>query len=234
MIREEDKMKIIRFTAVIVITAFLLTGCTFKSATGTPSPSATATGDLLNQIATLTGEKDTLQKQVDSLSKNKYLAQAMIILDLLKNKDTVGLAAYADPVKGFRFSPYASVSTTSDKSFAAADVAKLGSSATSYAWGHFDGSGLPIEGNFTYYYSQFVYDADYENPQEIGINTAIGTGNTPNNIADVYPDAVFIEFHFNGFDAAAAGMDWKSLRLVFEKSGSTIYLVGIVHAQWTI
>jgi (p)ppGpp synthase/HD superfamily hydrolase len=29
-------------------------------------------------------------------------------------------------------------------------------------------------------------------------------------------------------------MDWRSLRLVFEKKNDIWYLVGIIHDQWTI
>ena len=44
--------------------------------------------------------------------------------------------------------------------------------------------------------------------------------------------------HFPGFDKKYGGMDWESLRLVFEDAtlggGTELMLVGIVHAQWTI
>ena len=48
------------------------------------------------------------------------------------------------------------------------------------------------------------------------------------------PDAVMVEFHYPGFDAAYGGMDWRSLRLFLEQKDGTWYVVGIVHGQWTI
>ena len=62
----------------------------------------------------------------------------------------------------------------------------------------------------------------------------IGQGNSINNIAQIYPSAVTVEYHFEGFEEEYAGLDWRSLRLVFEASGGTWYLVGIVHDEWTI
>ena len=69
---------------------------------------------------------------------------------------------------------------------------------------------------------------------EVGFDQTVGQGNTINNIIEVYPEAVVVEYHFEGFDPQYAGMDWRSLRLVFEESGGTWYLVGIVHDEWTI
>ena len=47
-----------------------------------------------------------------------------------------------------------------------------------------------------------------------------------------------MEAHFPGFDKKFGGMDWESLRLVFEEvatdGGSELMLVGIVHDEWTI
>ena len=58
--------------------------------------------------------------------------------------------------------------------------------------------------------------------------------NTINNIAEVYPNAVTIEYHFEGFDPTFAGLDWRSLRLVLEEREDAWYLVGIAHDEWTI
>ena len=98
----------------------------------------------------------------------------------------------------------------------------------------FDGSGEPINLTFEAYFERFIYDADFARPHAIGYNEIIGAGNTINNIAEVYPNAVTIEYHFEGFDPTFAGLDWRSLRLVLEGKEGTWYLVGIVHDEWTI
>jgi (p)ppGpp synthase/HD superfamily hydrolase len=43
-----------------------------------------------------------------------------------------------------------------------------------------------------------------------------------------------VEYHFSGFDPKYEGMDWRSLRLVFEEKDNIWHLVGIIHDQWTI
>jgi hypothetical protein len=87
---------------------------------------------------------------------------------------------------------------------------------------------------FADYYGEFVYDVDFENSHIIGNNTVIKSGNTINNILEAYPAGAFVEFHYKGFEPQYEGMDWKSLRLVFEQNGGVWYLVGITHDQWTI
>ena len=103
-----------------------------------------------------------------------------------------------------------------------------------YNWGLYDGSGEPIELSFMDYYETFVYDVDFLNPEVIGINTLIGMGNTYVNISEVYPNAEFVELHFNGIDPQYEGIDWRSLYLIFEKVDSTWKLIAITHGQWTI
>jgi hypothetical protein len=43
-----------------------------------------------------------------------------------------------------------------------------------------------------------------------------------------------VEYYFPGFEAQYEGMDWKSLRLVFEQHQGSWKLVGIIHNEWTI
>ena len=43
----------------------------------------------------------------------------------------------------------------------------------------------------------------------------------------------FIDYHFSGFDQKLNGMDWVSLRLVFEKQNGQYFIVAIIHDQWT-
>jgi hypothetical protein len=103
-----------------------------------------------------------------------------------------------------------------------------------YHWGTYDGSGMPIELAFRQYYKEFVYDVDFARPDVVGFNERVGQGNSIDNIASAYPDGMTVEYHFEGFDPEYAGMDWRSLRLVFEEEDGIWYLVGVVHDQWTI
>jgi len=59
-------------------------------------------------------------------------------------------------------------------------------------------------------------------------------GNTINNIAEVYPQAITIEYHFEGFDPQFVGLDWRSLLLVLVEKEGAWCLVAVVHDEWTI
>ena len=65
-------------------------------------------------------------------------------------------------------------------------------------------------------------------------NKVIGSGNTINNLAEFFPECVFVEYHFDGFEHKLGGMDWRSLRLGLAEKGGAWYLVGVVHDEWTI
>lgn len=167
-------------------------------------------------------------------------ARAVESIMALRNRDLQALAQLVHPDKGARFSPYAYVRTEAeppgsrDQVFRAEQVSGLFADPTVYDWGQYDGSGLPIELTFEAYFERFVYDVDFAHPQMVGYDEAIGHGNTINNVKVAYPSGVFVEYHFEGFDPQFEGLDWRSLRLVFEEKDDTWYLVGIVHAEWTI
>ncbi len=189
--------------------------------------------DLEEEIETLNNRINELESSSES-SESTVLASAMDALEVLANKDMTKLAAIAHPVKGIRFTPYSYVDTNEDKVFTPSQIKNLMSDNTIYAWGNYDGSGEPINKTFADYYEEFIYDEDYKNPHIIGNNTLIGKGNSMDNLTDVYTNGEFVEFHFTGFDPQYEGIDWSSLKLVFEESGGTWYLVGIIHSQWTI
>lgn len=201
---------------------------------------------LTDDMARLLSENDSLKKTTNESTSptpeptisaqpaSTLLMEAMTVVSLLKNQDMTTLSTLIHPTLGVRFSPYAYVETNMDVVFTATQISNAMTANTIHNWGSYDGSGDPISMTFTNYFNEFVYDEDYANPQLIGNNTIIGGGNTANNIATAYPTASYVDFHFNGFDPQFDGMDWSSLRLVFEQVAGTWYLVGIIHGQWTI
>lgn len=162
------------------------------------------------------------------------IAVASDVLSLIKDQDFKSLAAYVHPEKGIRFSPYFYTALADDQVFTAEELSNLLQDTEIYYWGAFDGSGEPIELDFSDYYTLFVYDEDFINAEIIGNNVPLGSGNTYDNVFEAYPNGRFVEFHFPGFDPEFAGIDWRSLRLIFEEVNSRWYLVGITHGQWTI
>lgn len=162
-------------------------------------------------------------------------AAAKAVIMAIKANDMTELAAHVHPDKGVRFSPHGFVRTGSDGDlvFSASNIPTAAQDPKVYTWGVYDGSGSPIDMTFTQYMKAFVYDRDFATAPVIELNKIVGQGNTPVNLTEVYPQGSFIEYHFPGTDQNN-GMDWKSLRLVFEQKGDRWYLVGVSHDQWTI
>lgn len=165
-------------------------------------------------------------------TKEIVMARAKEVVQALRDKDMERLAALVHPVKGVRFSPHAFV-RDSDLVFMPDQLIGILTDPTKYAWGFYDGSGLPIEMTFREYYERFIYDQDYASAERTGYNERIGKGNSIDNSLEYYTGGNVVEYHFPGFDPALGGMDWRSLRLVFQEEGSMWYLVGIIHDEWT-
>ena len=173
-------------------------------------------------------------------SEKYVLDLAQSVATLLKNEDWRALGALVHPMQGVTFSPYAFVDTSNAVKLGIGDVKALGMDDTVRTWGNYDGSGEPIICTFAEYYDRFIMSHDFSQAPQIGVNTLIKTGNTESNLYVFGNGGAYIEFHFpqTPFDEDAlssfAGHDWASLRLVFAEYENELYLVGIVHDEWTI
>jgi hypothetical protein len=160
---------------------------------------------------------------------------AATVMKILKAGDMDSLAAWAHREKGIRFSPYAYVDTEKNLVFSRDELKDLMEDTKVHEWGIFAGSGALIELTYADYHKKFVYDADFIEKAKIAQNEVLGEGTTTNNLNEIYPKEThdFVEYHIEGIDSQYDGMDWRSLRLVFEKIGDDHALVGIIHDQWT-
>jgi hypothetical protein len=145
-----------------------------------------------------------------------------------------------DQLKGFihpsiclRFSPYSYLNTV-NRIICKSDLAAESLSTDDHLWGHYDGTGNPITLTFNAYHERFIYDQDYLSSPVIGYNLEVSAGNSINNIQELYPDGMMIEYHFPEIDPQYGGMDWRSIRLVFVQQGAKWYLAAIIHGEWTI
>lgn len=225
----------IYFKLILVVTvlSLVLVGCGVDNNGNT---------DLESQLKEKDGRITELEEELENLKNNdneegvsnNLLSTTVNVLELLKMKDMEGLSDFVHPDKGVRISPYGFVDIENHLVFSADEVANLVNDTEEYTWGDYDGSGEPIQLNFSDYYDAFIFDEDFSNPQIIGNNVRIGQGNSLDNIAEVYEDGHFVELHFQEIDPQYEGMDWRSLKLVFETVDGNWYLVGIVHDQWTI
>ena len=205
-----------------------------------------------NKVETETGEGvQAINSNADSLLTAKHLQDSMklrhrkdsillrltnTILVALKNKNYSAFANYIHPVSGIRFSPYGYVDTLSHLRFSREKfiASAKDDNQEMIVWGEFDGTGDPIKMTLNNYMQRFVYDVDYIKPEKRTVNDFVAAGNSLNNLSSVYKDCDFTESYFSGFKKEYAGMDWKSLRLVFKERNGKFFLIGIVHDEWTI
>lgn len=186
------------------------------------------------QNSDLNEKEEVLQADTEEHIRNIIEKRSLEVLGFIKDYDLEKLSSTIHPEKGVRFSPYGYVDVEKDLVFNQQEIKKMVEDGSRYLWGSYDGTGDPIELTFKDYWKKFIYDVDFVNAEETGYNKALGQGNSLNNSAEVYKTAIIVEYYFSGFDPQYEGMDWKSLRLVFEKVNDTWYLVGIIHDQWTI
>lgn len=161
-------------------------------------------------------------------------ARVAATLDALKRRDGAGLSAVAHPTRGVRFTPYPFVQTAKDIVLTRADLAAAYTDAKTRTWGVSDGKGDPITLTFADYSSRYIWSRDFLAASKTSYNKPIGSGNSVDNTADAYPNAILFEAYDPGPVPADEPFRWQSLRLLFEDTGGSWYLVGVVHAEWTI
>ena len=150
----------------------------------------------------------------------------------LETRDVATLARYAAP-GGIRFDPYAFIAPEPTVVLTPNELRGALTDPTLRKFGAYDGSGEPIVMTFAEYFDKFVRIPDLEHAQR-AVDSTIGSGNTPSNLKQVFPDASFVEFHHAGSDPKYEGMDWQSVRVVFRRDGDHFRILAIIHDQWTI
>ncbi len=231
---------------VVILVMIFLTGCQTSSvAVDTSalekelSDAYVSIAELSTQIEDLNHDISEMQTQLEAVqvapsNSLSLLSQAAQTVQWLGEENYTSLSTLVHPTKGVRFSPYGYVDINNHLIFTGAEVAGFSTNTQIYNWGNYDGTGDPIALTFDDFYTDFIFDQDFTQAPYLGNNTIIGTGNTLINMATAYPDGEFIEFHYDELDAQYMGMDWTSLRLVFELYQGEYLLIGIISDQWTI
>lgn len=156
------------------------------------------------------------------------------LIDAISVKDFETVSEFTHPVEGIRFTPYTYVSLDNDIVFSKEEIEIFFNDQDVYIWGIYDGIGDEISLTPNQYYDRFIYTRDFKNAEEIGYNKVLGMGNMIENQFEIYDNAIIVEYYFSGFNPDYEGMDWESLRLVFQQYQNDWSLVGIIHNQWTI
>ncbi len=156
------------------------------------------------------------------------------LINAISIKDFKTVSKFTHPVKGVRFTPYTNVSLEQDIVFSREEIKDFFNNRNVYIWGYYDGIGDEISLTPSQYYEKFIYTEDFVNAEDVGYNEVLSSGNMIENQFEIYDNAIVVEYYFPGFNPDYAGMDWESLRLVFEQYENDWKLVGIIHNQWTI
>lgn len=191
------------------------------------------------------GELAVLLNNTERAIKEDKIIKPMRAKEIIKNtadrlihaisiRDANIISKYVHPDKGVRFTPYTYISLENDLVFSKERLLYFFKDKKQYLWGRYDGSGEKIRLTPKKYYKEFIYSKDFKNAPEVGYNEVLSSGNMYENQFEIYDNPIIVEYYFPGFDPKYDGMDWKSLRLVFENYEGEWKLVGIIHNQWTI
>jgi len=187
----------------------------------------------LSAFLLLNACKQSQTVKVDN-STNTIRKQSQIIIEQLDSKNYSALIDFIHPQKGLYFSPYTYVQKDRYPHVSKGDYRSFIKPDSLIYWGEQDGTGDSILLNFHNYSDKYIYRAKYLEAEHFSIDSIMGKGNTINNIKSIFPNATIVEYHFPGLEPKYQGMDWCSLRLVFEEFEQKFYLVAIVNDQWTI
>ncbi len=178
----------------------------------------------------LTNEK--LNTEAGSLTREETLKILNDeILSTLKLKNYIKFSNYLHPEKGIRFSMYGYIQPKEDKVFTKQEFIKYASTNIKFTWGEKDGTGDKLVLSLKDYLNNWVLPKDFTT-SEYSENSIKAVGNSINNIKEIYPNSTFTENYLPGSEEYG-GMDWNSLRFVFEELYGTYYLVAVINDQWT-
>ena len=171
--------------------------------------------------------------QTDTPSNLSLLNISYYVLQALKHQDYSALSQVVHPLRGVTCTPLSTVSPGSDRVLTQEQVQNLTGDTAVYTWGTSDDQGTPVSMTIAQYFAQYVFDTDYTQAPLIGMDQVVISGNALENLDQVYPECRFVDFAVPGQALSNQGMDWRSLKLVFQPTDSGWYLVAMVHGQWT-
>ncbi len=169
------------------------------------------------------------------VSSSQLVDLALDVAELLKNGEYEDLSCLVHPEYGLVISPSATVNLSANLCFSAKEVAGFGEDNQSYIWGLTVDSMTPINLTADRFLHDYVFDYDYTNSVSlvIGVNTVVRTGNSLENVTDIFPGAQFVDLCNPGTEEKEL-TDWSILRLVFEDYEGTFMLSGIIHSEYTM
>ncbi len=155
------------------------------------------------------------------------------VLKAIKEADYQLLSSFIHPVRGVRFSLSGFIDTTKDPVFTPARLLEFtrNKKDEKLVWGT-NMEGEPINLTIGQFLKQQLYKADFYNADSVGYNNIFRSGVDDRVMKAAYGQQPFVDNYFPGFKKEYDGMDWQSLRLVFDNYNGKPYLIGAVHEEW--
>ena len=203
----------------------LLASCTKEKPNSQPAQNNSAD-------VPVTGSLKSVREPIKQTKENILKNINAEITSYLKSKDYTRFSQYIHPHKGIRFSMYAYVQPEKDKHFSREDFNRYISMPMKFTWGEKDGTGDLLVVSLQNYLQQLVFKRDFTQAQ-FYLNEFKGKGNSLNNLTKIYPNADFTENYIPGSEKYS-GMDWNSLRFVFEEFQGKYYLIALINDEWTV
>ncbi|MDD6188796.1 MAG: hypothetical protein PUB32_04355 [Clostridiales bacterium] len=193
-------------------------------------------GHLIYDLASARGDADpspsVLVTPVSGTSNQELIDQSYNVLSLIKAGDFASLSKLVHPEYGIYFSPYSNINLSSNQWFSPDMLAALDKAENSFVWGVYDGSGEPISLTVAEYFTRFVYDRNFASAPIITVDRVAKSGNTLENTPEVFPGCRFVDFYIPS--SSEETLDWSLLRLIYEEYDGALYLVAIVHNEYTV
>ncbi|MCL1803127.1 MAG: hypothetical protein FWG30_05710 [Eubacteriaceae bacterium] len=231
-------MKKAKLAIMLLMAALLAASCTGNAGNTGNTETGGSKGSESENAAEKTQSDKTAEPLVTGIdgteltvSEEYLLELASETLEILATGDWGALGGSVHPTQGLAFVPYGYVQEDAVR-LGIGDVKAIGYDESVRVWGQFDGSGLPIEYTFEEYFDRFIMSHDFRHAPQISIGRIIRS-TVQDNLFVFGNGAEFVEFHFPEGEQYGE-FEWASLRIVFSPYEGDLYLVAIVHEEWTI
>ncbi len=165
-------------------------------------------------------------------SNSELIEQSYELLTYIRSGDYAAIAALVHPEYGVYFSPYSNINLSSNQWFSGDMLAVIDKAEEPFVWGVYDGSGEPISMTAAEYFARFVYDRNFAAAPIITVDRIAKSGNSLENTTELFPGCRFVDFYIPPESEDA--LDWSLLRLIYEEHDGALYLVAIVHSEYTV
>lgn len=165
-------------------------------------------------------------------SNQELIDKSYSVLSYIRKRDYLSLARLVHPEYGIYFSPYSNINLTSNQWFSPDMLAIIDKVEEPFVWGVYDGSGEPISMTAEEYFSRFVYDRSFISAPVITVDRVAKSGNSLENTTELFPGCRFVDFYIPA--ESEETQNWSLLRLIYEEHDGALYLVAIVHSEYTV